>query len=66
MLWLPKTCNEDVMIHFLCLLAFFNGCSSLKEKLSQKDDWIMEEFAEEAIKYETGLDINLTPQSPKK
>lgn len=53
---------------FLGFLLFFSllSCSGANEKIGQKDDWIGEELAEEAIKYETGLDVDLTPQSSEK
>jgi hypothetical protein len=45
----------------LCL--FFGGCSYVNKKLGLKDDNIAEEIIEEVIKKETGLSIDLTPES---
>lgn len=45
-------------------LAIF-GCSAINEKLGLRNDNGFEEWAEEQIRQEIGLDIDLTPESPE-
>ena len=40
-----------------------SGCHQINEKLGLKDDNLGEELIETAIKIETGVDIDLTPDS---
>ena len=42
------------------------ACSQINQKLGLPDDNLGEELIEAAIKIETGLDIDLTPDSPEK
>ena len=42
------------------------SCSYVNQKMGQKDDWLGEELLEAGIKVETGLDVDLTPDSPEK
>lgn len=42
------------------------GCSYINDYFSLPDDNVYEEVTEAAIKYETGLDIDLTPSTPEK
>jgi hypothetical protein len=53
-------CLLSLPISFYCIL--FTGCSALKH---YPEDNIVEEWAEEIIKNETGLDIDLSPWSPE-
>jgi len=51
-----------------CLLASIGAltaCSGLNESVGLEDDNLIEEVAEEAVRLETGLDIDLTPSSPE-
>lgn len=48
-----------------CLLYCFTGCSDFNRKLGIKDDHIGEEFLEQQIENQIGLDIDLTPNSPE-
>lgn len=41
------------------------SCTWLNKKLGLRDDNIIEEAVEEAIKEETGLDVDMTPDSPE-
>ena len=42
------------------------ACSQINQKLGLPDDNLGEELIEAAIKIKTGLDIDLTPDSPEK
>tara|TARA_R110002096_G_scaffold88808_2_gene202741 strand:- start:450 stop:659 length:210 start_codon:yes stop_codon:yes gene_type:complete len=59
----------DIMCRVAVLLiltvAFANGCSYVNEKLGLDDDWIGEEILEQVIEQETGLDLDLSPDSPE-
>lgn len=39
------------------------SCSSVNKYFGLKDDNVIEETIEAAIHYETGLDVDLTPES---
>ena len=39
----------------------FDGCTRINARFNLKDDNIFEEFIEEIIEAETGLNIDLTP-----
>ena len=45
---------------------FFIGCSSLNSYLGLPDDNLAEETVEAALKYETGVDVDLTPNSKER
>jgi hypothetical protein len=47
---------------FACLST---ACEPINRWIGQDDDWIVEEVAEEAIRYKTGVKIDLTPSSPE-
>lgn len=47
----------------LFAITLMAGCSFLSEKLGLKDDNEIEEIVEEVIRQETGLDLDLTPNS---
>jgi hypothetical protein len=52
------------MRNFLLPFIFvLSSCSFINEKLGLKDDNIFEESFEYAIKYQTGIDVDLTPIS---
>jgi len=52
---------------FLMIMCglFMCSCGYVNQYLGIKDDNIGEEIAEEVIKKETGLDVDLTPGSPE-
>ncbi len=43
----------------------FIGCSYLNNRFGFEDDHDIEEFFEEQIENQTGLDLDLTPSSPE-
>jgi len=45
--------------------AFLGGCSYLNKKFSLEDDNIIEEAVEHQIKEHSGVDLDLTPESPE-
>ena len=61
---------RKIFMYFSLLIiligASAGGCSLLNEALQIKDDHILEEFIEEIIENETGMQIDLTPESPEK
>ena len=52
---------------FLCIFGLFGllSCSYWNDYTGWEDDNAAEEVTEAVIKYETGLDIDLTPRSPE-
>ena len=48
---------------FICVGCLVGGCNSINRKLGLDDDHFVEEMAERFIESETGLDIDLTPES---
>lgn len=51
-----------------CLLASIGAltaCSGMNESVGLVDDNLIEEIAEEAVRLETGLDVDFTPNSPE-
>lgn len=55
-----KILNVFVFCLILC------SCSTINRQLGIEDDNPIEETVEEVIKSETGLDLDLTPDSPEK
>lgn len=53
-----------VVLMGLCFLA--GGCSYFNQKLGLSDDNILEELIENKIEDTTGLDFDLTPESPER
>ena len=51
---------------FIFIASVVLSCSTLNNMFKIKDDHVLEEFSEAIIKKETGLDIDLTPESPEK
>ena len=47
------------------LLIWLAACHTLNEQVGVQDDHIAEELTEEIIKHQTGLSIDLTPESPE-
>lgn len=54
-----------IKLIFICMV-FLSGCSEINRKLGLSDDNIGEEVIEDIIKEETGIDVDLTPESPEK
>lgn len=57
------------MSKFLLVILFgpiMVGCSYINEYFSLPDDNVYEEVTESAIKYKTGLDVDLTPSTLEK
>lgn len=50
---------------FVALVLGLAGCSWINEKIGLSDDNPAEEIAEAIIEQKTGLDIDLTPDSPE-
>lgn len=50
---------------FSILLLVLCGCSPINKWLGLPDDNIAEEMIEDIIKGRTGLDIDLTPETPE-
>lgn len=45
--------------------AFIGGCSYMNNKLGLEDDHMLEEAVEHQIKENTGIDVDLSPESPE-
>lgn len=54
-----------IFILILICASLFGGCSYLNYKLGLQDDNILEEAVENKIEDVTGLDVDLTPDSPE-
>lgn len=50
----------------LILCVFLCSCGAINKKIGLEDDNPIEETVEEVIKIETGLNVDLTPDSPEK
>lgn len=46
--------------------AFLGGCSYLNKRFNLEDDNIIEEAIEHQIEEHSGVDLDLTPESPEK
>ncbi len=57
--------QRELMIKIALILAALLAGTGIPYILRWKNDNIIEEVAEEYIKYETGFDIDLTPNSPE-
>lgn len=45
--------------------AFVGGCSYMNNMVGLEDDNMLEEAVEHQIKENTGIDVDLTPESPE-
>ena len=50
----------------LILCVFLCSCGAINKKLGIQDDNPIEESVEEVIKVQTGLNVDLTPDTPEK
>ena len=60
--------GERILLRLLLAGALFSlmvACTKCNEELGLEQDWIGEELAEGIIKNQTGIDIDLTPESPE-
>ncbi len=46
-------------------ICFLISCSSINRKMGIPDDNILEEITEDVIQAETGVNVDLTPQTPE-
>jgi len=60
-------CNKEMIMKFtiavIALALTCLSCSAINQYLHMKDDNMAEEFIEDVIESQTGLDIDLTPGS---
>lgn len=54
-----------VMAFCIFIVSMLTGCSYFNKQLGLKDDNLAEEISEVVIKNYTGLDVDLTPESPE-
>ena len=54
-----------MIVVMLIVSCFFGGCTYLNKKVGLKDDNTIEEITEAYIFEHTGLDIDLSPNSPE-
>lgn len=59
MFWLAK------WVTVMTTIMTLSGCEPVNRYLGLQDDNIGEELIEEAIKLETGMNVDLTPSSPE-
>lgn len=57
---------SGLLLKGLFILLALAATAGAKYYLHLKDDNPVEEMSEEVIKYETGIDIDLTPETPEK
>lgn len=57
--------NEMRMLFMLWIMIATVGCSAVYAKYNLKDDNMAEEIVESVIEAKTGLDLDLTPNSPE-
>jgi len=48
------------------LACMIPACHTINQKLGLEDDNILEESGEALLKYETGVDMDFTPDTPEK
>lgn len=56
----------EILIPALIVMTAVGAALGFKYWVSAPDDNAVEEIAEEVIKKETGVDVDLTPNSPEK
>jgi len=54
------------ILALVSLIIAFGGISAVNKYFSLKDDHPIEELVEDAIEAGTGVEIDLTPESPEK
>lgn len=54
-----------ILISLALILMTAGGCTWVNKKLNLDDDHAAEEFVERVIENETGLSVDLTPNSPE-
>ena len=59
--WVKMTLKVLVLLIIAC--GFVGGCSLINKKLGLSDDNVAEELFEEIIQENTGLDLDLSPES---
>lgn len=57
--------GKKIVILAILMGLFCFGCSKCNEWLGLKDDNDGEEIIEQIIKNQTGMDLDLTPQTPE-
>jgi len=55
-----------VLVLLVVCVSFLGGCGYCNRKLSQEDDWWVEEGLETFIEYKTSWDVDLTPDTPER
>ena len=55
---------SGLLLTAIIIMACMYSCSTLNKKAGLEDDNIIEESVEAAIKYKTGFDLDLTPETP--
>ena len=53
-----------IILIFTCMLCC--SCNYINTMMGLKDDNVIEETVEDVIKIETGIDVDLTPESVEK
>lgn len=53
-------------LHLLALTLLFHSCAMIEKQIGIEEDNVGEEIIEDVIKYESGIDIDLTPDSKEK
>lgn len=54
------------LIRLTIIACTLGGCTAINKYIGLPDDNPLEEIAEQLIKNETGLDVDLSPSSPEK
>ncbi len=52
-------------LSLLAVCLILTSCGSINKQLGLQDDNLIEESVEAVIKVQTGLDLDLTPESPE-
>lgn len=63
---MDKVVKMSVAVCLLSMLSFCNACTFLNKKAGLKDDNIIEESIEAVIQSQTGISVDLSPDSPEK
>lgn len=58
--------NEMKVLIGILIVIFIVGCTALNQRMRLEDDHAGEELIEQVIEAKTGMDLDLSPNSPEK
>jgi ABC-type glycerol-3-phosphate transport system substrate-binding protein len=65
----PKLTLRKIIMRMIVAMIVFGsvigGCSQINKKFGVRDNHFLEELAEDFFEKETGIEVDLTPDSPE-